>query len=76
MDVTLPTLLFWQNGNDFYGSHQGVRFYIQPKDNLFQVEVWRGLLNKQHSTIEERADFPLNEEGLNALKAWIASRSP
>lgn len=29
-DILLPTLLFWENGNSFYGSKGLARFYIQP----------------------------------------------
>ena len=75
-DILLPTLLFWENGNSFYGSKGLARFFIQPvkreppeEDPEGQartelaVELWKGPLTKALSDILDTAVFPLSEEG-------------
>ena len=29
-DIFIPTMLFWENGNSWYGSKGLTRFFIQP----------------------------------------------
>ena len=29
-DIYIPTMLFWENGNTWYGSKGPARFFIQP----------------------------------------------
>lgn len=83
-DVLIPTLLFWENGNSFYGSKGQARFFIrpvQPEDSQFEatprleVELWRGPLMKQLSEILDTTSFPLSEEGLSQLTAWLESKA-
>ena len=39
------------------------------------MELWRGPLTKELSEIEAEADFPLSEEGLSEMTAWLEARS-
>ena len=39
------------------------------------MQQWRGPLTKELSEIEAEADFPLSEEGLAEMTAWLEARS-
>ena len=66
--VMIPTLLFWENKNTWYGSKGLARFFIQPvKEELedgsgrwmLQIELWRGPLMKSLSEILTTVSFPM-----------------
>lgn len=84
----IPTLLFWENGNTFYGSKGPARFFIQPvrheppEDDPegqahtdLEIELWKGPLTRQLSQIAATAAFPLSEEGLAQATAWLEERA-
>ena len=73
--IFIPTMLFWENGNTWYGSLGNARFYIAPQEEQLHVQLWRGELTKELSEIEEEIDFPLSEEGLEQMTAWLEARS-
>ena len=78
--IELPTLLFWENGNTWYGSKGLARFYIRPErpeegEAVLHVQLWRGPLTLELSEILEDTTFPLGEEGLNQLTAWLEERA-
>ena len=80
--ILIPTLLFWENGNTFYGSQGQVRFFIQPirpeepeQPARLEVELWRGPLTRQLSRIEATASFPLSQEGLDEMTAWLETQA-
>lgn len=78
--IELPTLLFWKNGNTWYGSKGQARFFIQPQkpeegEEVLQVQLWRGPLTMAMSEILSEAAFPLDEEGLVQLTAWLEERA-
>ena len=75
-DITLPTLLFWENGNTWYGSLGPIRFYITPvkgeeEPPALSVRVWRGPMAMEFSEITDTASFPLSEDGLGQLARWL-----
>lgn len=79
-DILIPTLLFWENGNTFYGSKGLARFFIRPVqpeegDSHLDVALWRGPLTKELSEILTTASFPLSEEGLAQLTVWLEERA-
>lgn len=74
-EIFIPTMLFWENGNTWYGSLGNARFYIAPQEEQLHVQLWRGELTKELSEIEEEIDFPLSEEGLEQMTAWLEARS-
>lgn len=84
-DIMIPTLLFWENGNDWYGSKGNARFYIkpvthempedQPDTQTLEVELWRGPFEKALSEILETASFPLSEAGLDETVAWLEQKA-
>lgn len=85
-EIMIPTLLFWENGNTWYGSKGNTRFFIQPitppveegqaaPSPVLQAEVWPGPLTKQLSQVIASASFPLSEEGLGQLTAWLEEQA-
>ena len=84
----IPTLLFWENGNTWYGSKGNTRFFIQPitpaqsdeeptppPSPVLQAELWEGPMAKQYSQITATASFPLSQEGLEQLTAWLEKQA-
>lgn len=84
-DIMIPTLLFWENGNDWYGSKGSARFYIkpvtcetegdQPDQKALEVELWRGPFEKALSEILETVSFPLSDEGLAQIVTWLEKKA-
>ena len=79
-DILIPTMLFWENGNSWYGSKGLLRFFIKPvkqedAGTTLDIELWRGPLAKEFSEIMETASFPLSEEGLTQVTAWLEERA-
>jgi hypothetical protein len=37
------------------------------------AELWHGLYCYEMSQIEEKAEFPMNEDGLNTLRTWLVA---
>ena len=78
--IEIPTLLFWENGNSWYGSSGGTRFFIKPEapegeEKRLAVQVWRGPLSMDLSEIIATAAFPVTEEGLARTSAWLEERA-
>ena len=85
--VMIPTLLFWENKNTWYGSKGLARFYIKPvtisppegeegePKNMLEVELWRGPLMKSLSEIIATASFPVSEDGLAQTTAWLETQA-
>ena len=46
--IEIPTLLFWENGNSWYGSLGSLRFFIKPEasdggeEKQLSVQIWKG----------------------------------
>ena len=86
-EITIPTLLFWENGNTWYGSKGNARFYIQPATPAqeegqsdppgpqLEAELWPGPLTKALSQVTARAAFPLSQAGLEQLTAWLEEQA-
>ena len=81
-EIMIPTLLFWENGNSWYGSKGQARFFIrpvqeqpeegqEPKPPVLTAELWRGPLTKELSQILKETSFPLTQEGLDQLTQWL-----
>ncbi len=79
--IEIPTLLFWENGNSWYGSMGSLRFFIKPEaadggeENQLSVQIWKGPLAMELSEITATAAFPLTEEGLTQTAAWLEKRA-
>ncbi len=76
-DLFLPVLSHFQNENPWSASAGRLRYRIIPTvseteaDSLLTVEVWEGPWSYEFSTVEEVRTFPLSEEGLQALPAYL-----
>lgn len=78
--IEIPTLLFWENGNSWYGSSGAARFFIKPEspegeEKRLAVQLWRGPLSMELSEIIDSAAFPVSEEGLARTAAWLEERT-
>ena len=84
-EIFIPTMLFWENGNTWYGSKGEARFYISPvtietegdapDEKRLQIELWRGPLTKELSEILETTSFPMTEEGLTQVVDWLEGKA-
>lgn len=79
--IEIPTLLFWQNGNSWYGSQGLARFYIKPEtvegteESHLTIQLWKGPLCMELSEILDTAQFPVSEQGLAQTAAWLEERA-
>ena len=82
--IMLPTLLFWENKNTWYGSKGLARFYIKTASveqedgqtlQMLEIELWRGPLTKELSEIIATASFPVSEEGLEQTVSWLEQQA-
>lgn len=80
-EIMIPTLLFWENGNSWYGSKGLARFFIKPvkkesgddtPDHTdLEIELWCGPLTRELSEILATTVFPLSEDGLAQTIQWL-----
>ena len=79
--IEIPTLLFWENGNSWYGSLGQARFFIRPEKRededvpQLTVQLWRGPLCMELSEILDTARFPVSEQGLGQTVAWLEKQA-
>jgi len=79
--IEIPTLLFWENGNSWYGSLGNARFFIKPEtpegseEQQLSVRLWRGPLTMDLSEIIATAAFPVTEDGLAQTAVWLAEQA-
>ena len=79
--IYIPTLLFWENGNSWYGSLGDARFFIKPEtpeggeEAQLTVRLWKGPLAMDRSEIIASAAFPVTEEGLAQTAAWLEAQA-
>lgn len=85
--ILIPTLLFWENKNTWYGSKGLARFFIKPVTvdppegeegqprTMLEVELWQGPLTKALSEIITTASFPMTEEGLAQTTDWLEEQA-
>ena len=79
--IEIPTLLFWENGNSWYGSKGQARFFIKPEQAegedapQLTVRLWRGPMSMEFSEILNTARFPVSEEGLAQTVVWLEEQA-
>lgn len=74
-EIFLPTLSSMEYGNLWTGSRKNARWRIVPAEGVMAVEVWPGPLCYECSTVTHTAQFPISEEGIEQLRAWLFERS-
>ena len=72
----LPNLSTSQNKNTFYGSLDELRFRVAYQEDeaagkQFHVCTWPGPYCLADSEVTAEAVFPLDEEGYQAVLAWL-----
>lgn len=78
-DFPIPGIHFFISENAFCGSHKGLNYRITPVkakteediDSHFAVYTWYGMLSSELAEKQAEATFPLDVDGLAAVKAWL-----
>lgn len=74
-EIFLPTLSSMEYGNIWTGSRKNTRWRIVPENSEMAVQVWPGPLCYECSTVTHTASFPISEDGIEQLRAWLFDRS-
>ena len=81
MELDFRQLDYFQFGNVFCGSKGKLRWRVEPRipkekeeqdKSVLHVWCWWDGLCFEKCTPSAEADFPLTQEGLDRLKAWLA----
>lgn len=78
-ELFLPVLSHFQNENPWTSSIGRFRYRVLPtvgkgeEESLLTAEAWEGPWAYEFSTVEETKTFPLNQEGLEALRGWLVA---
>ncbi len=85
--IKLPTLGYFQNGNDWLGSSGALRFQLEnstprresdrEEGKVYQLTavLWQGPFSRPYAQEVGRETFPLTGEGLNALLGFLSVRA-
>ena len=79
----IPEISYFKSGNIYIGSinkaprinETTFNYKITPKDDIIEVEIWFGMYCIGLSSVEIKRDFPLSEDGINQMIAWINEES-
>ena len=74
-EIYLPVLSHFRNKNFWTASAGRMRYRVESADENLIAQVWEGPYGYALSEVEEQTGFPLSEEGLEALRAWVAKWS-
>lgn len=75
--IFVPTLSHWQLGNFWSGSFGRASYHVAPEtgeeggEGRLFVQAWTGPGCYEISHAERTAYFPITEEGLAAMRAWL-----
>ncbi|MDD2956211.1 MAG: hypothetical protein PHD67_07840 [Oscillospiraceae bacterium] len=70
----IPRLDYFQFWNEFTGSWQGFNYRLMPEkgeEPCLKASVWQGLWCSSKSEMAAEQAFPLTEEGLEQMIAWL-----
>ena len=67
----LPVLSHFQNKNAWTASVGALRYRVAPDGEALNAEVWQGPWCYELSCVEETRSFPMTDEGVQALGAWV-----
>ena len=75
-ELWLPTLSHFQNDNGWSGSSGVLCYEIEkPKEETMTVVLWYGPFCRQYAEEMERRQFPVTEDGIEAMRAWLMERA-
>ena len=81
--IFLPVLHWFDANNDFTGSYGDFRFKVSPNvvklnpkevdfaNSTLNAEYWHGPYCYEISQKEGSAEFPMSDEGREALRDWL-----
>ena len=72
-ELYLPSLSHFEHKNIWTGSIANMRYQICTTDQM-RVEVWRGPWCYKLSEVELTAEFPVTQEGIEAMRGWIVEQ--
>lgn len=75
----IPQVLYFQNGALYTGSvtnsgRKEFRYRLSPSDGNILAEVWYGPFCYEKSEIEDRADFPMDQQGRSDALDWLEAK--
>lgn len=62
---------YYRSGNAFSGTYGPMRYRIIPEDGALQVYTWTQDLCFDLADHGEPKDFPMNEDGLEAIRQYL-----
>lgn len=80
----LPVLSHFQNENIWIASDGRLRYQVTPttvagedgaEEQVLTAEIWEGPWSREFSVIEEVEEFPMTEDGIEDLRAWLILES-
>lgn len=72
----LPVLSHFENDNGWSGSRGLLCYEIEkPREGTMHVVIWQGPFCRSYARQEGETDFPVSEEGVAALRAWLLERA-
>ncbi len=76
MDLYLPTLSHWTHRNPWTGSVSLARYQVLPRkeEDVLDATMWQGPLRLELSQPETTAQFPMSDQGIEALRQWLMSQ--
>ena len=66
-----PVLPHFVHGNIWTGSDGSLRYRLVPDKETITAQIWQGPLAFAEDRVEDSAQFPLSQEGLEAMKVWL-----
>ena len=77
--IYIPTLSHWVLGNRWSGSLGRASYYVTPRQRQegeqtvpeLYAEAWTGPVCYEQCAPERTASFPVTEEGLEQMRAWL-----
>ena len=72
--IFLPTLHSFENQNTYSGSCGRLRFFLYPQENTILAKIWHGPFCIEKSTVEAEQTFPMTQQGLEALRAYLTEQ--
>lgn len=74
-ELFLPVLSHFHNQNVWTASRGRMRYRVTPGEDGLLAEVWEDPWCYELSRVEYTQAFPLEEEGIEVLRAWLLERA-
>lgn len=74
-ELYLPVLSHFQNQNTWIASDKRLRFKVTPGEEGLSAEIWEGPWAYDLSRVEETCVFPMEDEGIDALRLWLLEKA-